>query len=291
MTFFQKFGTLILVMFMNYSLMEKLSILLNEYSDYIDDTLINTVNDNHLLTNEETIRIIIATLFKLDHDKKIMDDYLQYMFQELDIKDYINNPYIKNIKLENVKQENWEIKELSYKPFELFVYDDLKKIGSNIIPSVGFFNEEYTYPAIMEDNRIWMLITPNEINTMTKPINKSFGKVLTIGLGMGYFAYMTSLKEEVESVTIIESNQTVIDIFVKFILPQFKNRDKITIIQDDAFHYLENNELDYDYIFIDIWHDPSDGCELYKRFKSYEQPEIIYDYWIENTIKFYLKDI
>lgn len=276
---------------MNYSLMERLSILLNEYPDYIDENMINTVNDKNLLTNEETVRIIVAALFEIDNDKKIMTDYLQHMFQELNIGDYLNNPYIKNIKLTNIKRDNWEIKELLYKPFELFVYDDLKTINSNVIPSVGFFSEEYQYSAIMENNRIWMLITPNEINTMKKPIEKSFGKVLTIGLGMGYFAYMASLKENVESITIVENNKTVISIFESFILPQFKNKDKIKIIQDEALHYLENNELSFDYIFVDIWHDPSDGCKLYKKFKSLEQPGIVYDYWIEDTIKFYLDDI
>jgi hypothetical protein len=46
----------------------------------------------------------------------------------------------------------------------------------------------------------------------------------------------------------------------------------------------------YDYVFADIWHDPSDGVELYKRFKNLEHlmPDAEYDYWIEATMKYYL---
>lgn len=271
---------------MNRYLMEKLSIYLNECPDYIDADLINQVNDQNILTNEETVRIIMKEIMELKND-----GYLKYMFQELNINDYLNNPYLQNIKLDNIKGKNWEIKNLCYQPFELFVYDDLKNINNHIIPSVGFFKDIYNYPAILEKNRIWMLITPNEINTMKEPINNSFGNVLTIGLGMGYFAYMASLKNNVQSITIIESDEEVINIFKQYILPQFENKDKITIIQDDGFHYLKNSKQQYDYVFVDIWHDPSDGCNLYQEFKKLERPGIIYDYWIEKTIKYYLDTI
>lgn len=31
------------------------------------------------------------------------------------------------------------------------------------------------YPAILEDDRIWMTITPNEIETMTEAVDQTFG--------------------------------------------------------------------------------------------------------------------
>lgn len=45
---------------------------------------------------------------------------------------------------------------------------------------------------------------------------------------------MASLKADVESITIVEREQSVIDLFTSFILPQFKTKDKITVIKDDA---------------------------------------------------------
>ena len=42
-------------------------------------------------------------------------------------------------------------------------------------------------------------------------------------------------------------------------------------------------------VFADIWHDPSDGLEPYVFLKALEKPGIHYSYWIENTLKCYLK--
>ena len=60
-----------------------------------------------------------------------------------------------------------------------------------------------------------MLITPNEIETMKKSISEATGNVLTYGLGLGYYAYMVSMKENVESVTIVEKDKEIIDLFKK----------------------------------------------------------------------------
>ena len=68
-----------------------------------------------------------------------------------------------------------------------------------------------------------MTITPNEIETMKEAVDKASGNVLTFGLGLGYYAYMVSEKENVESVTIVDSNEDVIDLFKKYVLPQFKH--------------------------------------------------------------------
>ena len=45
----------------------------------------------------------------------------------------------------------------------------------------------------------------------------------------------------------------------------------------------------YDFVFVDIWHDPSDGIDLYLKFKSLEKKNIKYSYWIEDTIKCYIE--
>ena len=54
---------------------------------------------------------------------------------------------------------------------------------------------------------------------MKLPVERAKGKVLTFGLGLGYFAYMCSLKEEVESVTVVEKDKSVIKLFNEIILP------------------------------------------------------------------------
>jgi hypothetical protein len=274
---------------MNEIILEKLSILLNEYPDYITEDMINLVNQDNLLSNEETVRIIIAELFDMYDNRDVYNNYFKYMFKELNINDYKDNLFLKNIKLDDINYKNWSIKNICYKPYELFVYDDLSIINKCVIPQIGFFKCTYNYPAIYESNRIWMLITPNEINTIASSINSSFGNVLTYGLGIGYFAYMAHLKDNVSSITIVESNIEVIELFKKFILPQFNYPDKINIIKCDALEYAKK-KIKYDFVFVDIWHDPSDGINLYKQFKLYERCDTIYNYWIEKTMKYYLNE-
>ena len=161
-----------------------------------------------------------------------------------------------------------------------------------IIPQVGFFEEEFIYPCICQNGREWMLITPNEIETMKKPIEKAFGNVLTYGLGLGYFAYMASAKPQVDSVTVIERDKNAIELFNAIILPQFDMRGKIRIIEFDALFFAAEQkkkaQKDFDFVFADIWHDPSDGAEIYRILKPLERSDTEYSYWIEDTIKCYL---
>ena len=131
---------------------------------------------------------------------------------------------------------------------------------------------------------MWMSVTPNEINTMKDAISKASGKCITFGLGLGYYAYMISLKEDVSDVFIVERDEKVISLFEKEILPQFENKDKIHIIKDDAFEYMKNNDMKmYDSIFVDLWHDASDGLDLYLKSLKYLK-DIDAHYWIEESI-------
>ena len=156
---------------------------------------------------------------------------------------------------------------LSYFPFEGFVYDELDIDPNNYYSEhtpLGFFDKEFPFLAVIQKDEIWMSVIPHEINTMKKPIQNAFGNVLVLGLGIGYYQFMIALKEEVKSITIIESDKNAIKIFNECIYPFVKNKDKIHIINDDAFEFLKNNDLNkFDYIFSDIWHNAGDGLPLY----------------------------
>ena len=92
---------------------------------------------------------------------------------------------------------------------------------------------------------------------------------------------MISLKEEVKSVTIIEKDKEIIALFKKALLPIFKNKNKIKIIEDDAIRYLSKKEATYDYIFADLWHNPEDGLSLFVQLKRIN-PNI--DCWLEVSL-------
>ncbi len=261
----------------NYIFLKYMSIYLNEIPSFLCDKNVNS--------REDVIKEL-SILMKKEKDKKFIK-YLDRSIKELDVNDYKDNAYYKNINLNSVKDKNWKIESKSYLPYELFVYDDLDYDGDMVIPKIGYFKEEFVYPVIYQNDREWMMITPNEINTMREVVEEVNGKVVTYGLGLGYFAYMASLKENVDKVIVVEKDKEVIDLFNKYILPNFIYKDKIIVINEDAFKY-NDKVKDVDYVFVDIWHDPSDGIELYKRFKNIEKDGIKYYYWIEKTMKYYI---
>ena len=211
--------------------------------------------------------------------KEIIENYLLPGIKCLNEEKYLNNPYIKNIVIKDKRNANLLLTNLTYKPFEAFSYNDIE-VNENAyykeISRIGFFKKPYTFPALLENNVIWMSINPNEIETMEKSINEAKGNILVFGLGLGYYQYMTSLKEEVKSITIIENNQKIIDIF-----------NKIKIIKDDAFNYINKcDKNEFDFIFVDFWHNPNDGLETYLYFKKLENTfnNTIFSYWLEEGI-------
>ena len=178
-------------------------------------------------------------------------------------------------------------------PCEAFVCNDFRVWpDGRMIPQIGFFGRAYRYPAVLENGREWMTLMPNETITTLPAVAKSRGKVLTYGLGLGYFAFMASEKDDVVSVTVVERSQDVIELFRTHILPQFPNRDKIRLVCSDAFEYAKNQAPSerYNFVFADIWHDVGDGRELYLKMKELEylSPETEYSYWLEGTIRCYL---
>lgn len=213
-------------------------------------------------------------------------------FNKLDINEFINNPYNKNIKLDNIIDGEYKFELLSYDPYEGFLYKDISNLSNHIEQtSIGYFDEEYKYIALSSNDDIWMLITPHEINTMKDAVNKAYGNVVTFGLGLGYFAYMCSIKDNVESVTIIEKDKNIIELFNKHILPQFKYKDKIIIVESDAIEYLKRKSFDYDYAFVDLWRDIDDGLPLYVLTNklALRHPKTTFDYWIEDSMIAVLK--
>ncbi|OZU90650.1 hypothetical protein CIL03_00520 [Virgibacillus indicus] len=281
----------------NYKVFALLSNYLNHAPDFIDEEEIDDLIQTGV-SHEYAFGVILAAAFGLDivdkaDEKEFFYNYFNKMIHKLDANDYYNNPYYKNIKIPAINIGNSELKYEKYKPFEGFVCNDIiqTKAGRQI-PQIGFFDAEFKFPAILENDRIWMTITPNEIETMREPVDKAFGSVLTFGLGLGYYVYMVSEKDNVEGITVVESNEDVIDLFKKYILPQFKNAHKIKIIKADAFEYAQKHMAKgkYDFAFTDLWHDVSDGIDMYLKMKTYEKrsPDTVFTYWIEKSILCYL---
>ena len=278
---------------MNFKVTRLYAEYLERFPELISEEMIKSLTADGDISEVEAVRAILQEAFALDYenknDRRIIKEYLYPSVRIMDPKRYTENKYYKNIKIKNVKEDNWELKELAYEPWRAVIANDMIiKDDFTEIPPLGFFPERFTYPAVLEDGNEWMTLTPVDLDTCDEAIERSRGKVLTFGLGLGYYAYMASEKDCVTSVTVVERSPKVIKLFEKYILPQFPNKDKIKIVNEDAFLYAENSmgKENFDFAFVDIWRDASDGSPIYKRMKPLEKlaPNTEFCYWIENFL-------
>lgn len=246
------------------------------------------------ITKEDAIVALLSEIFRLDDarggdERRLIRDYIRPSVRILESERYLNNKYYKNINIPNAKDGDWELKTESYAPYRGVICHDMI-IGSDYseFAPLGFFTEEFHFPAVLEGGNEWMTLTPVDLDTCDEAIEAAHGKVVTFGLGLGYYAYMVSEKESVSSITVVEKSENVIRLFEKYIFPQFSHPEKVRIIRADAFEYAEKvmPSEEYDYAFVDTWRDASDGAPMYERMKRLEKfsPKTTFAYWIENFL-------
>ncbi|MBQ8163758.1 MAG: hypothetical protein IJZ93_05290 [Clostridia bacterium] len=264
---------------------------LNNYERLVTPEMIDEITNNDRSYDQRAFVSFISAAFIDDEilEKEMEREYFSHSIKKLSPEKYKNDPYFKNIKITDKKIGSWTLSHQKYAPYEAFVRDDYTLFDDfREVCNIGFFDEEFSYPTVFENGVEWMAIKPNEIETMKEPIEKAHGDIVVFGLGLGYYAYMTSLKENVRSITVIERDENVIKLFSENILPHFGNGEKITIIKSDAFSYAEGEmkNKSFDFAFVDLWRDISDGTELYIKMKKLEQyhKNTEFAYWIERSI-------
>ena len=273
-----------------------MSMYLNFMPKAITPEALEDVASSCNLPRERAYGECLAALCEVGTDRaerEFTAEYIVPMVRELDPTIFESDPYYQTVRFPTGKQGKWELKTMELAPCEAFVCNDFRVFpDGRMLPQIGFFSRTYRYPAVLESGREWMTLMPNETITTLPAVAKAKGKVLTYGLGLGYFPFMTSRKEEVTSVTVVERSSDVIKLFKEHILPQFPNKEKIRVICADAFDYAKAQmpAEDYDFVFADIWHDVGDGRELYLKMKELEHlsPGTEYAYWLEDTIRCYL---
>ena len=225
---------------------------------------------------------------KTEEDSLLEEVYLLRGLRRLNPDVYRNDPYCRTVRFPNVKKGAWELKESFYEPYEPFVCnhptctEHLREI-----PQIGYFEDRFPFPAVLENGIEWMTVTPNEIETMREPIAHAHGRVLTLGLGLGYYAFSAAQKPCVSSVTVIERDPRIIALFEEHLLPQFPHCEKISVVEADAFAFLQScAPSDFDTVFADLWRDQRDGLAMYLTLRKIEKQNQLQnvDYWIEPTL-------
>lgn len=78
---------------------------------------------------------------------------------------------------------------------------------------------------------------------------KANGNVLIGGLGLGMILLAVQAKEEVNSVTIVEIHQEIIDL----VASQLPLNGKVEVVHGDIFEWYPPKGIKYDTIYFDIW--------------------------------------
>lgn len=250
---------------------------------------------------EEAYPVLLTAACGLESDRQprhrlLAEKYLSPALRPLDAARYRQNFYYAQIRFPEASRGKWRLTRLRYAPYEVFPCGNLRLLpdGREIQP-LGYFDQEFSYPAVLENGREWMTITPNEIETMRQDLSLARGNILVFGLGLGYFALMAAEKEEVLSVTVIERDRDVLALFREYLLPQFPHADKIRLLCCDAFgpwaEQLPGGS--YDFAYFDLWHDAGDGLPLYMRLRQMPTPLSLplQRYWIEEDLLLFFKGL
>lgn len=268
---------------------------LEDLYDEIDAKKINELMEAEGLSEEQAMSQAFYDLLGVEEEDPYVEELSEEngfgLFTKLSPEEIEKNPYYQNVHLKGeVHRQTYTLTHNYFSPFEGFNCEDTlaeEKNNYSEKTTLGFFAKKVPYLVLMEKGEVWMSITPHEINTMKKAIGDAKGKVLTFGLGLGYFAYMAAEKEEVKEVTVVEKDSAVIHLFEENLLPQFPYKEKIHIVKEDAFHFYERKiePGEYDFLFIDIYRTAEDALKPYLRFRREEKegyPKTTY--WIEPSI-------
>lgn len=211
--------------------------------------------------------------------------------KKLSANAFLQDKYISNLRIPTVKKGNLLLTTACYEKNEFFQYAMPDYNAPTVVPKLGFFDNNITFPTLYEDNIPWVSVIPSEVSSMQQGVKNAYGNVLVLGLGLGWYAYQVSEKPNVTSVTVVELSADVISLFCDNVLPQFTQKQKVKVVQSDAVAFLQNvKNGEYDYCYADIWENQFDGAEWYKKIKPFETalPSVQFDYWIEQEILWFI---
>lgn len=202
------------------------------------------------------------------------------------------NPYYRALtSLPSFRAGELSFEMQAYEPFVPFVLGE-KRVGPlyEEVTPLGYVAAKLLYPALRKGKTNWMEVIPHEIATMEEYVTQAKGDILLYGLGLGYVAYMCGRKKEVTSLTIIEQDPDVIEVFQRHFLPLFPDGGKLRIIEGDALAFAAAAPKGaYDSLFADLWHNADDGLPLYQKLLKAEGAAKRDFYWIEQAMLAYFR--
>ncbi len=199
-----------------------------------------------------------------------------------------NTPYHANVRLDMVKNKHFSYETKKVRGKTLFNIDAVQKDPNRELNDwlklrAMDANVESIY--LYQDQKDWMMDAPSEAVTNDIHAKEAHGKVLTFGLGIGYFIYMAMQNPNVSEITVVEKSPEVIAMFTRFLYPQFPQNIPLNIIEGDAFDYFNQITFDsFDYVYTDIWQSSNDGLQIIEKLlHQYLPPFEKASFWIEDS--------
>ncbi len=249
----------------------------NQYNLFLDVDLEKTGYDK-----------VVDALKDLDYPE-FVGDKKTWPSLYLSSKDFETSDFHQHIHFEDIKEDDVSFQWIELEAHQLFNLSGIQADPNRELKDWIQFralDKKLRTLSLSLNNDVWMLDVPSEASTIDPSALKAHGHVITFGLGIGYFVYMALKNKSVKSITVIEHNPRIIDIFNQYILPQFKSEIDIDIIEGDAFEYFNEEYLKaFDYIFVDIYQSNHDGLEIEMGLLELYNPKFeSCDFWIENSI-------
>lgn len=262
-----------------------------------------------ILLTEEIQNFFQRCLYNMQHDRKntfldmfVTEENEPFLKKEMEkagfphqkeslflsADDWENSLYHRTVHLDKAESSHFTYETEWMAGNQLFNCDVLQKDPQrelNDFMRLKAMDRDFQAIFLLQDGKDWMMDAPSEAFTNDPVARISRGKVVTFGLGIGYYIFMACQNPEVTSLHVVERSREVIEMFQEKILPQFSTSVPITLICDDAYRKWNPSFLkEFDTIYADIWQSSEDGLtSITKLLELYEPPFEKTHFWIEDS--------
>jgi len=174
---------------------ERLLTLLSEYLCFqpaaITPADVSAFSADAHLPLEDAYRMLLGAKLGLDPDHaedwQLIRDALPKIIRRCDPADYAQDEYLRRIAPISGQHGHATLTQDEILPMELFVRDDFLPLDDGTcLPQLGWFDKSFRFPAVKENNLVWMTVTPNEINTIPGFTSHSRFPGMMAGIGMSF---------------------------------------------------------------------------------------------------------